>query len=41
VPSDSEGHPMVVLEAMRSSVAIAATNVGGLPEVLGPCRFIV
>jgi glycosyltransferase involved in cell wall biosynthesis len=41
VPSDSEGHPMVVLEAMRSSVAVAATNVGGLPEVLGACRWLV
>ena len=32
---------MVVLEAMRSFVAVAATSVVGLPEVLGPCRSLV
>jgi glycosyltransferase involved in cell wall biosynthesis len=41
VSSDSEGLPMVVLEAMRSSVAIAATCVGGLPEALGSSRWLV
>ncbi len=41
IPSDSEGLPMVMLEAMRSGVAVAGTSVGGLPEALGSCRWLV
>jgi glycosyltransferase involved in cell wall biosynthesis len=41
VPSDHEGHPMVVLEAMRAGVPIVATRVGGVPEVLGNSRWVV
>lgn len=42
IPSDTEGHPMVLLEAMRSRVPVLASAVGGLPEVLGDaCPFLV
>lgn len=33
--STTEGTPMVLLEAMSAGVAIAATAVGGVPELLG------
>jgi glycosyltransferase involved in cell wall biosynthesis len=38
VPSDHEGMPMVVLEAMRQRVLVIAHAVGGLPEVLDSGR---
>jgi glycosyltransferase involved in cell wall biosynthesis len=34
LPSHSEGSPNVVLEAMAAGVPVAATNVGGVPEIL-------
>jgi glycosyltransferase involved in cell wall biosynthesis len=34
LPSHSEGSPNVVLEAMSAGLAIAATQVGGVPEIL-------
>ena len=34
LPSHSEGSPNVVLEAMAAGLPIAATNVGGVPEIL-------
>jgi glycosyltransferase involved in cell wall biosynthesis len=34
VPSHSEGSPNVVLEAMAAGVPIAASRVGGVPEIL-------
>lgn len=34
LPSHSEGSPNVVLEAMAHGVAMAATAVGGVPEIL-------
>jgi len=34
LPSHSEGSPNVVLEAMAAGLPIAATIVGGVPEIL-------
>jgi glycosyltransferase involved in cell wall biosynthesis len=38
IPSRSEGLPNVLLEALRSDVAVVATDVGAVPEVLGDTR---
>lgn len=35
IPSQSEGFGLVALEAMQAGVAVVASRVGGLPEVLG------
>jgi glycosyltransferase involved in cell wall biosynthesis len=34
LPSHTEGSPNVVLEAMAAEVAVAATRVGGVPEIV-------
>ncbi len=34
LPSHSEGSPNVILEAMAAGLPIAATSVGGVPEIL-------
>ena len=35
MPSHSEGSPNVLLEAMSAGIPVAATSVGGIPEIAG------
>lgn len=35
LPSLNEGQPMAILEAMSRGLCVVATNVGGVPELLG------
>jgi glycosyltransferase involved in cell wall biosynthesis len=37
-PSHSEGHPLVVLEALSASLPVIATRVGAIPEIIDDGR---
>lgn len=41
VPSRSEAFGLVALEAMMAGVPVVASDVGGLPEVVGDCGILV
>jgi teichuronic acid biosynthesis glycosyltransferase TuaC len=42
LPSESEGCPNVVLEALSCGRAVVATSVGGIPELVGPdCGVLI
>ena len=40
MPSRAESFPYVVLEACAAGVPLIASNVGGIPEVLGPGNLV-
>ena len=41
LPSHSENYPMVILEAFSLGVPVICSNVGSIPEMIGPDRGII
>ena len=39
VPSDLDGRPMIVLEALAAGIPVVASRVGGLPELIEPGSY--
>jgi glycosyltransferase involved in cell wall biosynthesis len=41
LPSESEGMPLSIMEAMAKSLPVIASAISGIPEELGPCGRLI